>query len=290
MSMKQNISINTDFKAGSGYPFTNFSDIADAGFTHIHWCHNWNTDFLYTDVEISEIRKQLDLHGLQLSDIHASSGYEKCWYSPVEYERIAGVELVKNRIYMSSILGGDAVVLHPFVVYEKTALPVYREQGLKSLKELENYAYSSGIKISLENLFQKDGSGINDTELENLDTLEYYFKIFSPDAVGFCWDTGHSIILGDESYEKCSVFAKERLSAMHLNDNKGDWDRHSAPFTWTDQWERTAEIIASSPYPAGKPLLLEVDINNNPAPVKDFLSETYKAGVKMSSLISKYRI
>ena len=48
---------------------------------------------------------------------------------PVEYERLAGVELVKNRIYMSSILGGDAVVLHPFVVYDKDILPFIQGTG-----------------------------------------------------------------------------------------------------------------------------------------------------------------
>ena len=287
--MNSMLSINTDFKQGTGYPFTYFKNIAEAGFSHVHWCHNWNTYFLYTEMEIAEIRKQLDLHGLQLSDIHASSGVEKCWYSPVEYERIAGVELVKNRIYMSSILGGDAVVLHPFVVYDKDALPEYRAQGLKSLTEIDSFARSCGVKVSLENLFQKDGSGINDTGLENIDTLEYYFKRFSPETIGFCWDTGHSIILGDESFERCAGFAKERLSAMHINDNKGDLDQHSPPFTWTDRWEWVAGVIASSPYPENKPVLLEVDINNNPADTDDFLSGTYNAGRKFTDMIMNKR-
>ncbi len=287
--MERKLSINTDFKSGSGYPFTYFNDIKSAGFTHIHWCHNWNTDFLYTEAELTEIRKQLDLHNLKLSDIHASSGVEKCWYSPVEYERLAGLELVKNRIYMSSILGGDAVVLHPFVVYDKVAVNSYREQGLKSLKELESFAKSCGVKISLENLFQRDGSGINDKALENIDTLEFFFNQLSPEAVGFCWDTGHSIILGDESFERCAGFARERLSAMHMNDNKGDRDQHSVPFSWTDRWEWIAEVVASSPYPEDKPVLLEVDNNNNPAPVDDFLKGAYKAGIKLTDLIMEKR-
>ncbi len=287
--MSRKLSINTDFKSGNGYPFTYFHDIREAGFTHIHWCHNWNTDFLYTEPEFAEIRKQLDMNGLKLSDIHASRGVEKCWYSPVEYERLAGVELVKNRIYMASILGGDAVVLHPFVVYDREAVRLYREQGLKSLRELESFSVSCGVKISLENLFQADGSGINDTELENIDTLEYFFKHLSPEGIGFCWDTGHSIILGEESFERCAGFAKERLSAVHLNDNRSDWDQHSAPFTWTDRWEWIAEVIASSPYPEDKPMLLEVDINNNPAPVGDFLSGIYNAGTRFSGLVEKFR-
>ena len=283
------LSINTDIKSGTGYPFTHLGDIKKAGFTHIHWCHNWNTDFLYTEPEIAEIRRQLDFYGLGLSDIHASSGVEKCWYSPVEYERLAGLELVKNRIYMSSVLGGDAVVLHPFVVYDREAVKAYREQGLKSLKELESFARSCGVKISLENLFQADASGIKDTALENIDTLDFFFSRLSPDFLGFCWDTGHSIILGDESFKRCAGFAKERLSAIHLNDNRGERDEHSAPFKWTDRWENIAEIIASSPYPEDKPFLLELDNNHNPAPVKDFLSDAYNAGVRFAELEAEYR-
>ena len=287
--MEMKLSINTDIKSGTGYPFTHFNDIREAGFSHIHWCHNWNTDFQYTEIEIIEIKKQLDLHSLRLSDIHASSGVEKCWYSPVEYERLAGVELVKNRIYMSALLGGDAIVLHPFVVYDGKEVDFYREQGLKSLRELANTAESCGVKISLENLFKADNIEVNDVELENIDTLEYFFSYFPPEILGFCWDIGHCIILGDKSFDRCAELAKKRLSVMHLNDNRGDMDQHSVPFSWIDRWDWIAEVIAASPYPADKPVLLEVDNNRNPAPVKNFLTDAYTAGTRFSKLVKKYR-
>ncbi len=287
--MDYKISINTDFENDRGNPFPSLYKIAEAGFSHVHWGHQWNTDFIYTEPEIMEIRRKLSDLDLKLSDTHASSGIDKCWYSPVEYERLAGVELLKNRIFMTSLLGGDAVVLHPFVVYDKSVLPEYREQGLKSLKETESFARSCGIKISLENLFQADGSGINDTELGNLDTLEYYFKEFSPDVLGFCWDIGHCIILGDRAFERCAEFAKNRLSVMHLNDNRGDMDQHSAPFTWTDKWDWIAGVIASSPYPVDKPVLLEVDINRNPSSAPEFLNNVYHAGISFHGLVEKFR-
>lgn len=284
MSIK--LSINSDYKNDTGYPFTDFLHIAEAGFTHIHWCHHWNTDFLYSAPEIIEVKRQLKKYKLQLSDAHGSSGAEKCWYSPMEYERLSGVELVKNRIYMTAILGGDAVVIHPFVVYDKSAVKEYRTQGLKSLEELEKFASSCGIKIALENLFQADGSGINDVELENIDTLEYYFSKFSPETIGFCWDIGHCIILGEKAFERCERFAKERLTVMHINDNKGDFDQHSAPFTWYGEWERIAEVIALSPYPKEKPVLLEVDMKKNSfSSDKDFLNRCFTAGEKFSSMI-----
>ena len=288
--MNKKLSINTDFISDRGYPFGVFRQIAEAGFTHIHWGHQWNTDFIYTDSEIAEIKKQLKMFNLSLSDTHASSGIEKCWYSPVEYERISGVELIKNRIYMTAVLGGDAVVLHPFVVYDKDSIPEYRKQGLKSLGEIESFARSCGVRIALENLFQADGSGIKDTGLTNIDTLEYYFEIFSSDYLGFCWDIGHSIILGEKSFERCEKLAKERLAVMHLNDNKGDFDQHSAPFSWYGRWEWIAQVIASSPYPDYKPVLVEVDVNRNlSSSITEFLKVNIDAALKFSMLIEKYK-
>ena len=289
--MSGKYSVNTDVENDKGYPFGVFRQIADAGFTHIHWGHQWNTDFIYTSPEIAEIKKHLKIFGLSLSDTHASSGVEKCWYSPVEYERLAGVELVKNRIFMTAVLGGDAVVLHPFVLYNRELLPVFREQGLKSLGEIESFAGSCGVRIALENLFQADASGIKDSELENIDTLEYFFARFSSDYLGFCWDIGHSIILGEKSFERCEKLAKERLAVMHLNDNRGDFDQHSAPFSWSDRWEWVAQTIASSPYPLDKPVLIEVDVNKNPDySLVEFLNVNFAAGEKFSRLVESCRV
>jgi sugar phosphate isomerase/epimerase len=288
--MDKKVSLNTDVENDKGYPFGVFRQIADAGFSHLHWGHQWNTDFIYSSPEIAEIKKHLNVFGLSLSDTHASSGIEKCWYSPVEYERIAGVELVKNRIFMTAMLGGDAVVLHPFVLNRKELLPGFREQGLRSLDELESFSKTCGVKIALENLFQADASGIKDIELENIDTLDYFFSRFSPDYLGFCWDIGHSIILGEKSFERCAKLAKERLSVMHLNDNRGDFDQHSAPFTWSDRWEWIAQVIASSPYRPDKPVLLEVDVNKNTDYTLDeFLGVNIEAGNKFGQLLEKYR-
>ncbi len=289
--MSGKYSVNTDIENDKGYPFGVFRQIAEAGFTHIHWGHQWNTDFIYTSPEIDEIKKHLNIFGLSLSDTHASSGVEKCWYSPVEHERLAGVELVKNRIFLTAVLGGDAVVLHPFVLYNRELLPGFREQGLKSLGEIESFARSCGVRIALENLFQADASGIKDCELENIDTLEYFFARFSSDYLGFCWDIGHSILLGEKSFMRCEKLAKERLAVMHLNDNRGDFDQHSAPFTWCGRWAWIAEVIASSPYPPDKPVLIEVDVNKNPDySLVEFLEVNFSAGEKFSRLVESCRI
>ena len=94
------IALNTDYYSGTGSPEMPLRYLAEAGFTHVHWCHQWCTDFLYGKAEIDAIGRLLRGLGLTLLDIHGSAGVEKCWFSTVEYQRRAGVELVANRVGM----------------------------------------------------------------------------------------------------------------------------------------------------------------------------------------------
>ena len=137
----------------------------------------------FTDDEIDYFKKIISDTGLICSDIHGSPGKERCWYSSDEYSRIAGRELIKNRIKTAYELGADSVVLHPFEEGSKELLDIKRQQGVKTFKELKDYSESLGIKIALENLY---------TSENNFETIEYFFNSFGPEYIGFCWDTGHS--------------------------------------------------------------------------------------------------
>ena len=64
------IAVNTDFLRGTGSPEAYLRLIAEAGFTHLHWCHQWNTDFLYGPAELAQYGEWLKRYGLKLLDIH----------------------------------------------------------------------------------------------------------------------------------------------------------------------------------------------------------------------------
>ena len=52
-----NISVTTDFSGHTMAPERQLRQIAEAGFTHLHWCHQWCTDFLYSRSEIAQYKK-----------------------------------------------------------------------------------------------------------------------------------------------------------------------------------------------------------------------------------------
>lgn len=270
------LSITTDYLTSTGCPEPYLKRIADAGFTHLHWCHQWNTDFIYQDCEIDQISRWLDDYGLRVNDTHASSGREKNWRSQLEYERQAGVELVKNRIDMTSRLGGDVIIMHvPREPENESEKDAFWSPLLNSLEELEPFSLQHGVRIAIENLVP-----------DNFPTIERLLSEFSPEFLGHCHDSGHGNMtgLGLEGLDRC----KDRLISLHLHDNNGKGDLHQPLFQGSVDWEALAYLIAASSYE--KMVSMEVIINNSGIDDEQkFLAQVFEDGKRFTEMIEKLR-
>jgi sugar phosphate isomerase/epimerase len=269
------LSITTDFARDTGCPEPYLREIADAGFSHVHWCHHWNTDFLYSAAEIDQIRDWLHACGLRLLDIHASDGSEKNWASLREYERLSGVELVRNRIDMAAELGADAIVMHlPYLGDAAEKNPAW-SQLRKSMDALETHAHHLHIRIALEN-----------TSDDSVATIERLFSLYSVDYLGLCFDCGHGNITGHGLDQLEHL--KDRLTVVHLHDNDGTGDQHNIPFTGTLDWSRLAGLMATSAYK--KPVSLESNLHRSGIQdEREFLARAFAAGTKLTTMIDSAR-
>ena len=269
------LSIVSDYMSDRGSPEAYLRRIAEAGFSHVHWGHHWGDDFLYSGSEIREIGKWLADCGLELDGVHASSGREKLWGSVREYERLAGVELVRNRIEMASELSCSVIVMHlPREIANADEDAAAWRQLHRSLEELEPCARERGVRIAVEN-------GV-------FSAVERVLGSYPPDYVGLCYDAGHGNMSGD-GLDRLDVL-KDRLIAAHLHDNDGTEDQHIPPFTGTVDWERLAPIIAKSSY-AG-PVSLELLTWLWVRPIDDeeaFLQKAFETGSVLSEMIDKHR-
>ena len=261
------LSITTDFARDTGSPEPYLREIAEAGFSHIHWCHHWNTDFLYSPAEINQIGAWLNELRLQLLDIHASDGREKNWTSTLEYERLAGLDLVCNRIDMAAALGADAIVMHvPPFADPATDDPRWT-QLRKSLDMLEAYARPRHIRIAIEN------TGDN-----SVATIERLYPLYNPDFLGMCYDCGHGNLTGHglDQLERL----KDRLYVVHLHDNDGAGDQHNIPFTGTVDWAR----LAGSSYK--KPISMESNMHRSGiTDEREFLQKAFQAGMRLTDMV-----
>jgi sugar phosphate isomerase/epimerase len=266
------LSITTDYLEDTGCPERYLRSIAAAGFTHVHWCHHWNTDFLYSRPEIEQAAAWLRDFGLALTDLHASAGREKAWGSAREYERLAGVELVKNRIEMTARLGADVIIMH----LPGGAPGSWRSPLRKSLDELRPYAAVHGVRIALEN-------GSSD---ESFDAIERVLAEYGPDYLGLCYDSGHANMLdgGLRRFERL----KDRLISIHLHDNDGTGDQHNLIFSGTTDWARVAVTLASSSYE--KCVSMEVTTRNSGIDDEQaFLKTAFGTGARLSSMVEDHR-
>ncbi len=288
------LSITTDYKVDQGDPQASLRAIAEAGFTHLHWCHHWNTDFVYHIAEMEQIGQWLKAYGLQLADVHGSEGKEKFWYSPKEYARLAGVELVKNRIDFAARLGGDAVVMHAYPPTQAPALAGFNaliwDQLRKSLDALQPYALERGIRIALENLI--DFAGVDAGAVAMADTADNFDLIlkayahYPAEYIGFCYDAGHAI-LGYSRMDRLAPLM-ERLCVLHLHDNNGQADQHLLVFAGAVDWALAAALIAQSPY--AKPISYEVSMRNTGITDEpQFLQQAYITGVQFAKLVAAQR-
>lgn len=268
-----NLSMTTDFAADQGCPEEALRTIARHGFTHVHWCHQWDTDFLYADCEIDQILCWLTGLGLGVTDLHASDGREKRWVSPREYERRAGVELVRNRIHMAARLGADVIIMHMGTApVDAEGAARYWDQLWRSLDELEPYARDRQVRIAIENgIFAQ---------------IRRVFSRYPADYVGLCYDCGHGNISGDGLDETEAL--GDRLISLHLHDNNGERDLHQPLFMGTVDWERLAGVIARSGYT--KWVNLETSIRNSGTDDHDSLMDmAYRAGTRFAGMIEKAR-
>jgi sugar phosphate isomerase/epimerase len=259
------LSITTDYAKDTGDPLPYLKRIADAGFSHIHWCHHWNTDFIYSRCEIEQIRKWLEEYGLQLLDLHASAGSEKNWSSSQEYQRLAGVELVRNRIEMTAYLSADVIIMH--VPSDPDSVTVR-----KSLDELEQFARERSVRIAIEN-----GS---------FPAIRKLLSEYDPEYVGLCYDCGHGNTSPDGLDNLESL--KDRLISVHLHDNDGTGDQHKLMFMGTVDWERLARIMAESAYE--KCVSMEVSMRRSG--IEDetiFLAKAFETGTRFSGMIAGHK-
>ncbi|MCR2047812.1 sugar phosphate isomerase/epimerase [Acetatifactor muris] len=272
--------------------------IAAAGFSHIHWCYEWDGEYIYAVSEMKQIREWMDEYGLKAKSLHASKGssgaggarikrhYRKDYTSSLEPNRIAGVELIQNRVELAHIIGATEIVLHMYLPYEEFERnPDYKEifygQVYRSLDELMPFCAERNVRICIENLFEAPG----ELQIEQFTRL---CRRYPESFLGLCLDTGHAyLVWGREFVEKLAVPFQDRIYSVHLHDNRGWGDRpgcgdaHRIPEDADFPWKELMPVLSRSAYE--NPLVLEVSMQAGDEP-EDYLKRAYEAGQRLYQL------
>ncbi len=286
------IAVNTDlFGEGGSLEQTKalLGKIAEAGFTHIHWCHEWDGEYIYSRSEMEQLAGWLSEYGLKVKALHATKGsardvnvrgkhYRKDYTSDWEYNRIAGVELIQNRVDLAAAIGAEEIVLHLYVPYvsiqeKPEEKELFYSCVYRSLDELRPYCLERNVRICVENLFDFPGEYM----LEAWDRL---FSRYPEEFLGLCYDAGHANMIWGQQAPEILQRYKERIFAVHLHDNDGKGDGHLIPGEGTINWQAVMEVVAQSAYQP--PLVLELTCREKDADT--YLRKAYKAGCYLEEL------
>ena len=265
--------------------------IARAGFSHIHWCHEFCTPYVYSVYEMLQIKNLCDELGLSVKGVHATTGYQvrnrikncdlKDFVSTNEYNRLAGVELIKNRIGLACILNTDTVVLHFALpeLYDEddSRLAASLEPVYRSFDELESYCTTRRIKICIEN-----GGGPPSLWRYYYDAL---FSRYAKEYMGICFDTGHAQLFCRGNIFEYALRYNDRLFMIHADDSIGD-RAHLLPFEGEFDWEGFAPILARSPYQF--PVVMEPSLDESGDDTA-WLKKAFEAGNRFSAMAEKFR-
>jgi sugar phosphate isomerase/epimerase len=248
-----------------------------------------------------QIRQWCQRFDLKVKGIHATDGVRRkrfdlanpgeffernsCYYiSQSEPNRLAGVELIRNRIDLAYMLNAGYIVLHckqPWEVFEVN--PMYQqrfyEQLGKSFKELQSYCTMRNIRICIE-IFELIPPSWTFHQYETL------FAYFPADFLGFCFDTGHANMTHSENCLELAERYNNRLFMVHLHDNNGKQDEHHLPFEGTFDWEGFAPLLARSPY--NMPPVMEQTSIGVPDSTA-WLIKAHEAGTRFFNMVMRYR-
>lgn len=242
-------------------PYETIDAIKNAGFKNvfIQW---YNRDFNPTQEEQYEyIKKQ----GLNI--IFAHLGYQNIndiWLDKIEGEQL--VDRYKNDIKTCKERGINLVCMH---IVDGNIAPIYNEIGLTRIKAIVDYAKSINVRVCFEN-----------TKIKGY--VDYIIENIIDENVGLCFDSGHyhAHFKDDLDFKKF----KDRIFAIHLHDNNGEFDEHLIPFDGNLDFQKVLNNLKKCNY--NGPIILELCYRNQyqKMSIEEFYKKGYEIGKKLGEI------
>jgi len=109
-----------------------------------------------------------------------------------------------------------------------------RKESERLIKLLQPVAREHMVRLAIENMENAPCRPL----------FDYLFKIFAPDELGFCFDSGHAHITGELAILDHYM---DRLILTHLHDNRGSVDEHLLPGQGTINWKPIISSLKKNP-------------------------------------------
>jgi sugar phosphate isomerase/epimerase len=178
------------------------------------------------------------------------------------------LELKGAALEYSATLGGQIAVVHASAVKTPVEEGQYEDIvriSIDFVQELKSIADRLGVKLALENL-------IRPIFLFGWSLAELA-QNFPDEGLGFCLDTGHTVLSGVNIADEL-LAAGRRLLSVHASNNDGLRDCHQLPSQGVLDWREVEESLITAGY--GGCRVLEVWGGDEPDAVLEQLQDLWR--------------
>lgn len=162
------------------------------------------------------------------------------------------IPMLPDVFEFAGILGIPNLVVHPIMrgYYYDDKVRMF-EENIDFYKSIAPLAKKNGVKIALENMWQRhrisnhigDCVGADPNELVAL-----YETLNDSEAFTICLDIGHVALCGREPWDAIKVIGGERLGCIHAHDVDYIEDLHVLPGLGKIDWDRVCLALAEVGY------------------------------------------
>ncbi len=198
-----------------------------------------------------QIGAEMRAGGLPVTQTHAPFTFNQ-FADPDVYRDFILPSIVRS-VEVSAALGADTIVVHPLhhMLYSGHEEELFR-LNMDFYRALIPVAQSCGIKIAVENMFQRDprrGIITHDT-CSTIQEFCRYVDTLDSEYIVACLDIGHVglPLQKEEAWDFIYALGHERLKALHIHDNNYKNDLHALPYTGTLDWDEITKALGKIDY------------------------------------------
>ena len=193
-----------------------------------------------------ELRKYAEDKGVTFNQSHApfASSFKDEEKTKKRFTEIT--EAIKRASY----LGVENIVVHPcqhLAYAEKSNPELLFEYNMKFYSRLIPYCEEYGIRVAVENMWQRTGM-INHSTCSRPNEFIRYIDELNNDCFVACLDIGHAALVREDLPDFIRALGNKRLKCLHVHDVDGTNDSHTLPYYGSIQWEKVMKALAEIGY------------------------------------------
>lgn len=195
-----------------------------------------------------DMRRTSAAEGMRFNQTHAPFRFPaKRWEDEDHFD-----VFVKS-LEISALLGAELCVIHPlhhmeYLGHEEEIF----ELNMKYYRKLIPYCKEFGVKVGIENMWQKHRirKNISFDTCSTVREFVRYIDTLDSDCMKACLDIGHVVLPDnpDSPADFIRALGHDRLAALHVHDNDYTNDSHLIPYMGKLDWDSITKALGEINY------------------------------------------